>query len=347
MAAVRAAAPLGVARESELIRAGLPGSTTSARCRPGGPWRRLLPGVILTQTGPATDDQRLAAALAYAGPEAVLTGAAACRLYGLRRAPSAVQIHVLVPAERQPATTGFVLVERTTRLPPPQSVRGWQLAPVVRAVLDAARRLRRMDDVRALIAEAVQRGLCTVNDLSTELAAGSRAGSARPRRVLREVGVGVHSVAEVDAHQLASRSTVLPPLHWNVQICDVNGTFIAMPDGWVDEVALAWEIDSYEFHLSPGHYDRTLRRHATMLAAGIIVAHTTPGRLRREPDAVLRELEAAYRHARGRERPPVFMVSESPEGRGCGISPIEAPQRHIVAKQAVLGGPGDGAAGGC
>jgi hypothetical protein len=308
-AALRAVAPLGVARESELIKAGLPASTVSTRCQPNGPWRRLLPGVILTQTGPPTDDQRLAAALAYAGPDAVLTAGAVCRLHGLRRTSSTSQVHVLVAAHRQPASTGFVVVERTIRLPPPQSLRGWQVAPPVRAVLDAARRLRRIDDVRGLIAEAIQRGLCGVDELSTELDAGSRAGSARPRRVLREVAPGVHSVAEIDAQRLAERSTVLPSLHWNVRIQDECGAFVAVPDGWVDDVALAWEIDSHEFHLSPHDYDRTLRRHATMLSAGIIVAHTTPGRLRREPDAVLRELEAAYRHAGRRPRPAVRMAS--------------------------------------
>jgi hypothetical protein len=45
-----------------------------------------------------------------------------------------------------------------------------------------------------------------------------------------------------------------------------------------------------------------------MIAAGIVVAQTTPSRLRREPDQVLRELEAAYRQAQRRPRPPVQMA---------------------------------------
>jgi hypothetical protein len=81
-----------------------------------------------------------------------------------------------------------------------------------------------------------------------------------------------------------------------------------MPDAWADDVALAWEIDSYEFHLSPELYDRTLRRNAAMVASGIMVVHTTPGRLRREPKQVLRELESAYWQASRRRRPLVFMT---------------------------------------
>lgn len=309
MAAVRAAAPLAVARESQLVRAGLPSTTVAARCRPGGPWRRLLPGVILMQTGSPSDQQRLAAALAYAGGDAVITGASACELHGLSHARENGLVHVLVPADRQPSTTGFVLVERTTRMPSERLVRGYPVAPVVRAVLDAARRMRRLSDVRALIAEAVQRGLCAVDELADELRAGSRAGSARPRLVLREVGSGAHSVAELAAQRLVARSSVLPSMRWNEPIHDLDGGFIATPDAWADDVALAWEIDSYQFHLSPQEYDQTLRRNSIMVGAGIVVVHTTPARIRREPDEVLRELEAAYRQAMGRTRPPVFMAS--------------------------------------
>jgi hypothetical protein len=69
--------------------------------------------------------------------------------------------------------------------------------------------------------------------------------------VLHEVGVGVHSVAEIDAQKLAARSTVLPPFRWNVPVRDERGAFIAIPDAWADDVALAWEIDSYEFTCLP------------------------------------------------------------------------------------------------
>ena len=72
-----------------------------------------------------------------------------------------------------------------------------------------------------------------------------------------------------------------------------------------DDVALAWEIDSYAFHLSPQQYARTLERHARLTAHGVAILHTLPTRLRRQPLQVLAELRAAYDHAAARPRPDV------------------------------------------
>lgn len=70
---------------------------------------------------------------------------------------------------------------------------------------------------------------------------------------------------------------------------------------------MAWQIDSYEFHLSPKSYATTLERHAAMTSAGIVVLHTLPTRLRSEPAAVLEELRKTYRVAQQRPRPRLFV----------------------------------------
>jgi hypothetical protein len=115
---------------------------------------------------------------------------------------------------------------------------------------------------------------------------------------------GARSKAEADACRLVSRSR-LPQPRWNPTLTVPDGSRLPTPDGWFDDVALAWEIDSLEFHLSPKDYDRTLRRHAIMTGVGIVVLHTLPSRLVREPAAVLNELSAAYAQAELRPRPPV------------------------------------------
>ncbi|NYD37356.1 hypothetical protein [Actinomycetospora corticicola] len=53
----------------ELVRLGVPETTVYRRCRPGGPWRLLAPGVVLLTTGVPTRSQRLRAALLHGGPE--------------------------------------------------------------------------------------------------------------------------------------------------------------------------------------------------------------------------------------------------------------------------------------
>ena len=56
----------------------------------------MLPGVYLTVTGKPASEQRLVAAVLYAGPRAVITGPAALRLHRLR-SPGPDVIDVLVP----------------------------------------------------------------------------------------------------------------------------------------------------------------------------------------------------------------------------------------------------------
>jgi hypothetical protein len=56
-----------------------------------GRWQKILPGIYLAATGTVTIEQRQMAALLYAGPGAVLTGAAAVR----RHANSADEAYAL------------------------------------------------------------------------------------------------------------------------------------------------------------------------------------------------------------------------------------------------------------
>lgn len=297
----------------QLQELGVNPSTVRRRCQAGGPWRALLPGVVkLTNAPPDRTDRRLGALL-YAGPDAVITGLDALDLHGMGRMPApAGPVHVLVPADRRRVGAGLVLVERTERLPEPEPGR-WPLAPIARAALDFARRSRDRDVVRATLAEVVQRGRCTVAQLHAELDAGSGRGSALPRTVLAEVGAGVRSVAEAKARALLRR-TALPPALWNPRLHDLAGRFLGTPDAWFDDVAMAWEIDSQEWHLSPDDYRRTVERRAVMTAAGIVLLPTQPSRIAQSPSAVERDLLAHYRQARLRPRPPIRATPATPAG---------------------------------
>jgi len=303
---LREAMPEGVATIAQLEGLGVRSSTAYHRCRPGGVWRRLLPGVVLLHDGPPSRRQRLRAALLYCGSASLVTGLAACQLRGIRtvRTPT---VHVAVPAGRQVRSAEFIIVERTTRLPARMLAQGVPCTPPERAVLDAARRLGSLDAVRDLLADAVQGRHCTVAALRTEIDRGSRRGTAVARIVLAQISDGVRSVAEADARVLWRR-TGLPPLAWNATVTDAHGRFIAVPDGWADDVAMAWEIDSYAFHLSPAAYRKTLDRHSRMTSSGIVVVHTLPARIRKEPATVRAELRGAYEAAARRPRPPLLVA---------------------------------------
>ena len=292
----------GAIRVTALAELGVPPRTVYRRCVPGGPWQRPLPGIVLLTNTPPTRRQRVEAALLYGGPGAQVTGLEACRLHGLRNVPDHPGVHVLVPRDRRLHSSDYVIVERTTRLPEPVVRDEVPVAPLVRSVLDAARRLKRHDPVRALITEAVQRGRVHPRWLVHELETGSQRGTAVPREVLKDVMAGARSVAEIDAMRVWERTGLPEPL-WNVPLRGPDGKHIGTPDAWFAEAGLAWEIDSYEFHFRREDYAGTVSRNARYAAAGIFVLQTLPARMRTEPETVATELTAAYRAARTRAMP--------------------------------------------
>lgn len=318
--AARAAFPLGVATARQLMALGVSERTVYNRCLPGGPWRRLLPGVIGLFSGTPTLEQYVLAALLLCGPDAMVTGLEACRRHGIRRGPvrggdhgeQPVEIHVLVPATRQVRSVGYVHVERTNRLPPAIVRGGIPLAPVPRACIDAARRLTQPGEVTELLADAVQRGLCTITALVQEIGHTTRRGTAIPRSVLRDVAEGVRSAAERQA-KAVWRQSGLPEAWWNVAVHDEEGRFLGIADCWVDDVAMVWETESTEWHLSPADHDATVERAAAFTAAGAVYTATKPRKLRTDPQGVAALLRATYERARVRPRPGLTAV---PQGSG-------------------------------
>lgn len=307
--ALFAASRLGVITVAQLEALGVQQRTSYRRCRPGQPWQRLLPGVVLLRTGEPTRRQLLEGALLYCGGQAVITGLESCRRHGLRRPDRPGEpVHLLLPAHLKTVSSGYVLVERTTRMPAPIRVDELPLAPAVRAVLDECRRLTERAPVRALLAEAVQQLGITPAELSTELENGSTRGSASARAALREISRGARSAAEAEAMALLRR-TGLPEPVWNFELRDERGQYVATPDAWWDDVGLAWEIDSYEFHFGQPGYAATLARNNRYAAAGVAVVQTLPSQLRTGPQGVVAELVSAYRAAASRPRPLVRLAS--------------------------------------
>ncbi|HEU4566907.1 MAG TPA: hypothetical protein VFR99_02670 [Marmoricola sp.] len=173
------------------------------------------------------------------------------------------------------------------------------VAPPARATIDAARRMRGPNDVRALIAEVVQKGLCTVPQLAAELRAAQRRGTALPRRVLAEVADGVRSTAEAELRELVLHSGLPLPV-WNHDLFDADGAWLARPDAlWLAQGVVV-EVDSMDWHLSPELYRRTQARQRRLAAAGLTVLPVAPRDLRERPTEVLESIRAALAAARGR-----------------------------------------------
>jgi len=261
----------------------------------------VLPGIYLTHDGLLTAGQREIAAALYAGPEYAITGLAALQRHGVR-VPLAETVDVLIPAMRKRQSAGFVHTTRTHRMPePPWMSAGILWAPAARAVADAARSGLDLREVRAIVADAVQRRKCTITQLATELRAGSAQRSGALIAALEEVADGVASVTEGDLRKLI-KSGRLPEPMYNARLY-IGAEFIGQPDVWWRDAGVAGEVDSREWHLSPAQWERTMARHATMSAAGIIVIHVTPRRIRLDGATVLAEFRSAI--DAGSKRPPL------------------------------------------
>jgi hypothetical protein len=303
----------GVITRAQALECGMTERVVDYRIRGGGPWQTLLPGVYLTHAGRPAYEQREMAALLYAGPRSVLTGAAALRRHGLPAGrPSAdardqsAPVDVLVPHGSRRADVAFARLHRTSRLPAPFCVAGevrFALPP--RAVADAVRPMTDLADVRAVVAEAVQRGRCLIEHLARELDAGPVPGSGLFRRALAEVAEGIRSAVEGDLRDLIRWARLPTPLY-NPRLL-VKGEFLAMPDCWWPESGVAGEADSRAWHFSPDDWEQTLARHARMSAHGIIVLHLTAQRVRFKRRDVANDIRRAL--AVGRQLPQIRTIS--------------------------------------
>lgn len=264
------------------------------RLRGDGPWQRVLPGVFAAVTGALTEHQRRRAALLYAGQPALLAAATAAAAHGLTAVPGRHRVDVLVPHAVRVVNVGFLAVTRTRQFPSPYpTLDGLPTTPLTRAVIDTGCALADLRSVRALVAEAVQRGFTTVARMERELDRGSRPGSGLVRRVVEEVAAGVRSAPEAEFRDAVAAALLPEPL-WNHDLYDVTGRWLGRPDAWWPAARLAYEIDSVRWHLSPEDWERTVRKHNRMQAAGVTVLHASPARLRADRSDLLVELAAAY-----------------------------------------------------
>ena len=311
---VLAARQHGVIAHEQALESGMTKRMTYYRVRGEGPWQVLLPGVYLTHTGQPDDEAREIAALLYAGPSSVLTGVAALRRHGLsagqagREADQRGLVDVLVSLANRRSDAGFARLHRTGRLPRGFCIAGEaRFAFPPRAVADAVRPMTDVNDVRAVVAEAVQRGRCSILHLAQELADGPIRDSALLRLALAEVAEGVRSVAEADLRALIVKARLPTPM-FNPRLI-VDGEFLATPDCWWPESGVAGEADSRAWHFSPREWEQTTARHARMSACGIVVLHFPPKQIRYQRDHVASMIRRAL--ASGRELPHIRAISSA------------------------------------
>lgn len=288
----------------QLRQAGVSDRRTRRLCGPGGPWRRLHPGVVLLRNTAPTRQHLLRAALVRYGPGVVITGADALQAHGVKY-PVPGEIRLLVPDHCRVVACEGVRLARTARLPEPVLVDGLPFAPPLRATLDLARAEPDPARIRHLLTLPLYWGLCDRQELLTELEAGPQRGTAAVRKVLRELDEG-----PIQAHGLATRvldRAHLPPPSWDQTICDRRGRRLGEADAWWDEIGLAWQ-----YRCTPGPGGGF--SHLALAATGIVLVRCTVRQLRQVPQEVAQELARAFGEASRTPRPRVRAISTAPAG---------------------------------
>jgi hypothetical protein len=157
---------------------------------------------------------------------------------------------------------------------------------------------------RAIVLEAVQRRLVAVPGLRHELLAGPRAGAAVVASALREAEVGAWSFPEADLARLVGSSKTLPVM-WLNPVLTVGGQRLPTPDGWFDDVALAVQVHSRQFHAGELDWEATVAADGVFAEHGVPVLAVTPKQIARTPDDVVARIERAHEAAGRRPRPAV------------------------------------------
>jgi very-short-patch-repair endonuclease len=117
------------------------------------------------------------------------------------------------------------------------------------------------------------------------------------------------SAAEADLRDLVKRAGLPMPM-FNARLQE-GQVLIVVADAWWPEAAVAAEVDSREWHLSPGDWEPALRRHARLTSHGILVLHFTPKQIRTEPAAVVAAIKAALDAGRADGQPRVRALPAS------------------------------------
>ncbi|MFF8099182.1 hypothetical protein ACF1AE_02195 [Streptomyces sp. NPDC014986] len=297
-----------VLTHAQLRARGVSAAEAGERCRPGGPWQQLLPGVVLLHPGPPTGDERLHAVLLYAARErtgsvpaqpgadrppaspageAMITGLAALALHGFASAPPPASLEVLdvlVPRLRRLRSTGCARVVRTSSLPAPEQVTGVPVAPVARALADAVARLEDAVAVRRLLTEAVRGGHCEPAAAVRELTAAKLLNRPHVVDAVDSLLAEGRALAEGRLYRMV-RDHGLPEPCWNVDLRLPGGPRLGGLDAYWPEQAVAVELDTRAPR--PGRrpedeaeWSEYARRREHLERLGVTVVHITPRKLR-------------------------------------------------------------------
>ena len=231
---------------AQLAEAGV--STSAVRHRlTRGEWQRPLPGVIVTHSGTLTRREQLEAALAYAGPSAVLSHRTAAEILQLGF-PTAERVILTIPHEQR-IVRGSGFTAHRSRLLTPEHITtraGLPCTTVERTVVDLADATPKASRALAVIADAVGSQRTTTQRILDQVALHNR---LRHRAVIQdalaETRAGARSYLEV-LHARICRNHGLP-IGTRQRRFEADGR-VFFVDEVVEDYGLVTELDGHLGH---------------------------------------------------------------------------------------------------
>ncbi len=259
------------------------GSDAAIRTRLShGDWLRVLPGVFRVVQVPTSAAGRVYAASLWAGPGAVVSGAAAAWWWELTgQEPRTVE--VCVPRHRQlRSRPGVVVVRRALPAEDQATVRRVRVAGRAFAALFGA--VAFGPPGRAILDRALLRGLSLAEVTATMNRHPSMRGMAMARPW----------VAAAADHSAAASERLFARLMrgagidgWVVNRAQRLGGYPVTPDFRLARARLVVEIDGWAFHTDPDRFEHDRARQNLFVGAGYRVLRFTWAQLTERPDWVV------------------------------------------------------------
>lgn len=268
----------GLVTARELRAAGFDPRVAERQVR-RGQWQRPARGVYVTHAHELSGLDLGRVARRVAGQRVVISGLVALRELELRWLPASDDVLALVAADLRTPGNGRVVLRRTEGLDALQTWRrgGVELAPVERAVVDAARETATLRDVRGIVLGAVADNWTTVADLERVLATTQRNGSGLTRRAIEDARRGAASPPEAELVDELIGCGI--PFYVNPEL-RLHGRLLGSPDIYLPGLGLGGEVDSQERHGSDDDVENTFDRHEHITAGGLELVHLSVRRIR-------------------------------------------------------------------
>lgn len=272
----------GIVTRMQLQQCGLSGTGVS-RWVHDGRLHRVHPGVYAVGHRALGVEGRLAAALFYAGPGAMLSHVTAAWWWQLLRAEPR-RIHVSTPGRRRSLPEVSVhhprRLDRTSR-------RRLPVTTVPRTLLDVAAVVP-FDELRRALAEAEYRRLLSVDEVEAVLGRGHPGSAALRFALTRHRPQFARTLSVLEERFLAlCEASGIPLPEVNVK---VRGRMI---DALWRRQRVIVELDGHAAHATPAAIERDRHRELALRASGHLVLRYTWRQITEHPERVAADLRGA------------------------------------------------------